>query len=51
MCIRDRLVSGNKIKSDETERFTENESKKGEIGMLEGAQVLDTVLNIIKSKN
>ena len=45
------LVSGNKIKSDETERFTENESKKGEIGMLEGAQVLDTVLNIIKSKN
>ena len=45
------LVSGNKIKSDETERFTENESKKGEIGMLEGAQVLDTMLNIIKSKN
>ena len=45
------LVSGNKIKNDETERFTEHESKKGEIGMLEGAQVIDTVLNIIKSQN
>ena len=43
------LVSGNKIKNDETERFTEDESKKGEIGMLEGAQVIDSVLNIIKS--
>ena len=45
------LVSGNKIKNDDTQRFTENESKNGEIGMLEGAQVLDTVLNIIKSQN
>ena len=45
------LVSGNKIKNDETERFTEHESQKGEIGMLEGAQVIDTVLNIIKSQN
>ena len=45
------LVSGNKIKNDETQRFTENESKNGKIGMLDGAQVLDTVLNIIKSQN
>ena len=44
------LVSGDKIKNDKSKRFTENESKKGEIGMLEGAQVIDSVLNIIKSQ-
>ena len=45
------LVSGNQIKNDETERFTEKYSKKGKIGLLEGAQVIDNVLNIIKSGN
>ena len=45
------LVSGNKIKNDSTERFTEHDSKNGEIGLLEGAQVIDTVLDIIKSQN
>jgi len=45
------LVSGNKIKNDNTERFTEHDSKNGEIGLLEGAQVIDTVLDIIKSQN
>ena len=45
------LVSGNKIKNDRTERFTEYDSKNGEIGLLEGAQVIDTVLDIIKSQN
>ena len=45
------LVSGNKIKNDRTERFTEHDSKNGEIGLLEGAQVIDTVLDIIKSQN
>ena len=45
------LVSGNKIKNDRTERFTEHYSRNGEIGLLEGAQVIDTVLDIIKSQN
>ena len=45
------LVSGNKIKNDKTERFTESNSKNGEIGLLEGAQVINTVLNIIRSQN
>ena len=45
------LVSGNKIKNDKTERFTEYNSKNGEIGLLEGAQVINTVLNIIRSQN
>ncbi len=44
------LVSGNKIKKDTTQRFTEYDSKNGEIGLLEGAQVIDSVLNIIKSQ-
>jgi len=45
------LISGNKIKNDSTKRFTEHDSKNGEIGLLDGAQVIDTVLDIIKSQS
>jgi 2,3-bisphosphoglycerate-independent phosphoglycerate mutase len=45
------LISGDKIKNDDTQRFTEQDSKKGCIGLLEGAQVIETVINTIKSKN
>jgi 2,3-bisphosphoglycerate-independent phosphoglycerate mutase len=44
------LVSGDLIKKDETIRYTETESKKGKIGLLEGSQVVKTCLEIIKSK-
>ncbi len=43
------LVSGDFIKSDETVRFTESEAKKGKLGLLEGAQVVKTSLEQIKS--
>ena len=42
------LISGNKIKNDNSQRFTESDGKKGEIGLLEGAQVVSTSLDIIK---
>jgi len=44
------LISGNKIKNDGSERFTESDGVKGEIGLLEGAQVVNTALDIIKSQ-
>ena len=44
------LISGNKIKNDGSQRFTESDGKKGEIGLLEGAQVISTALAIIKSQ-
>jgi len=44
------LISGDKIKNDDSQRFTEYDSKKGEIGLLEGAQVVNTAINIIKSQ-
>lgn len=43
------LVSGDSIKNDGTVRITENEAKKGSIGLIEGAQVVNTVLDLIKS--
>ena len=42
------LISGNIIKNDNSQRFTESDGKKGEIGLLEGAQVVSTALDIIK---
>jgi len=42
------LVSGDFIKDDGTLRVTENEAKKGGIGLIEGAQVVNTVLDLIK---
>ena len=44
------LISGGKIKNDGSERFTESNGKKGEIGLLEGAEVVSTALKIIKSQ-
>jgi len=44
------LISGDKIKNDGSQRFTESDGKKGEIGLLEGAQVISTALAIIKSQ-
>ena len=43
------LVSGDFINSDDTVRFTEDEAKKGKLGLLEGAQVVETALEQIKS--
>ena len=42
------LISGDKIKNDNSKRFTEYYGKNGEIGLLEGAQVVSTALDIIK---
>ena len=44
------LISGNIIKNDISQRFTESDGRKGEIGLLEGAQVVNTALDIIKSQ-
>jgi 2,3-bisphosphoglycerate-independent phosphoglycerate mutase len=44
------LVSGDSIKKDGTVRVTENEAKKGSIGLIEGVQVVKTALNLIKSE-
>src|SRR5574338_594388 len=43
------LVSGDSIKKDGTTRFTEQEAKKGKIGMLAGADVIPTAIRLIKS--
>ena len=45
------LISGDKIVNDGSERFTEEFAKKGEIGLLEGAQVMNKAIEIIKSGN
>jgi len=42
------LISGNMIENDNTQRFTETESKNGSIGLIEGAQVIETAIKIIK---
>jgi 2,3-bisphosphoglycerate-independent phosphoglycerate mutase len=44
------LVSGDSVKKDGTTRFTEEESKKGKIGLLAGADVIKTALKLIKSE-
>ncbi|MGI0041754.1 MAG: phosphoglycerate mutase, partial [Nitrosopumilaceae archaeon] len=43
------LVSGDSIKKDGTARFTEQEAKKGKIGLLAGADVIKTAIRLIKS--
>ena len=43
------LISGDVITNDDTQRYTEIEAKKGAIGLIEGAQVVKTGINIIKS--
>lgn len=44
------LVSGESIKKDQTVRVTEEEAKKGSMGLLEGSQVVKTCLQLIKSQ-
>jgi 2,3-bisphosphoglycerate-independent phosphoglycerate mutase len=44
------LVSGDFIKNDGTTRMTEEQSKRGGIGLLQGAEVVTTALNLIKSQ-
>ncbi len=44
------LVSGDFIKNDGTTRMTEEQAKKGGIGLLQGAEVVTTALNLIKSQ-
>ena len=44
------LVSGDFIKNDGTTRMTEEQAKKGSIGLLSGAEVVTTALNLFKSQ-
>ncbi len=44
------LVSKDSIKKDQAKRMTEAEAKKGNIGLIEGVQVLKTALDLIKSE-
>lgn len=44
------LVSGNFIKNDGTTRMTENQAKRGSIGLIQGVDVIQTSLNLIKSQ-
>jgi len=44
------LISGDMIQNDNSQRFTENEAKIGKIGVIEGAQVVKTAINLIKSQ-
>jgi 2,3-bisphosphoglycerate-independent phosphoglycerate mutase len=43
------LISGDMISNDNTQRFTEVESKKGAIGLIEGAQVVKTGIDLFKT--
>lgn len=44
------LVSGDFIKNDGTTRMTEEQARRGSIGLLEGAQVVPKALELIKSQ-
>jgi len=44
------LISGDMVTNDDTRRFTEIEAKKGRIGLIDGAQVITTGIDIIKSQ-
>lgn len=43
------LVSGDMVKKDGTTRFTEEQAKKGKMGLLMGADVIKTSVKMIKS--
>ena len=43
------LISGDMISNDNTQRFTEVESKKGVIGLIEGVQVVKTGIDLFKT--
>lgn len=42
------LVSGDMVKKDGTVRMTESEAKKGSIGLLQGSDVVQTALDLIR---
>ncbi|MFZ1077109.1 MAG: alkaline phosphatase family protein [Nitrosotalea sp.] len=42
------LVSGDSVKKDGTTRFTEEQAKKGKIGLLAGADVIKTAISLIR---
>ena len=44
------VISGNFIKNDGTTRMTEEQAKKGSIGLLQGAEVVSKSIEIIKSQ-
>jgi len=44
------LISGDMVTNDNTQRFTETEAKKGSIGLIDGAQVITTGIDVIKSQ-
>lgn len=44
------LVSGDFIKNDGTTRMTEEQARKGDIGLLQGAEVVSKALELIKSQ-
>jgi 2,3-bisphosphoglycerate-independent phosphoglycerate mutase len=44
------VVSGNFIKNDGTTRMTEEQAKKGSIGLLQGAEVVSKSIELIKSQ-
>ncbi|HSG84080.1 MAG: alkaline phosphatase family protein [Nitrosopumilus sp.] len=44
------IVSGDFIKKDGTTRMTEEQAKKGSIGLLQGAEVVEKSLELIKSQ-
>ena len=43
------LVSGNSVKKDGTTRFTEEQAKKGRMGLLAGADVIKMAIRLVKS--
>jgi len=43
------LVSGNSVKKDGTTRFTEEQAKKGGMGLLAGADVIKMAIRLVKS--
>ncbi len=42
------LVSGDSVKKDGTTRFTEEQARKGKVGLLAGADVIKTAISLIK---
>ncbi len=44
------LVSGDMVKNDGTVRVTEAEARRGSIGLLEGAQVVQTAIDLIRHR-
>lgn len=44
------LISGDMVTNDNTQRFTETEAKKGSIRLIDGAQVITTGIDVIKSQ-